>query len=105
MLLQYTRSVGKCFPHLSPELLRFVQETGSNAGSEYDDCLVQGEGEGQDKGQDLMDTGTVIPRRLWLWLLCRTGVASERRWSQLSASTLRRLAETVTGLVLKVDGK
>lgn len=46
-----------------------------------------------------------IPQRLWLYLLQRAGVASERRWGDLGRKGINKLTEVITNDIYIVKGK
>ena len=111
-----SRSVGKCFPHLSEDMLSFIKE-GMDSLDEsiiYDrdqqpllDKEESGstsrDGDSENSSGVTADTN-IISRRLWLYLLERLEVPPQMKWGEVSLSTISRMVELLSRAKYSVEG-
>jgi len=108
-----SRSVGKCFPHLSEEMLGCIRE-GMDSLDEsiiYDrdqQPLIdqeEGSSDGESENNPGVSDTNIISRRLWLYLLERLEIPSQTKWGEVSLSTISRMVEQLTRTKYSVEGK
>ena len=107
------RSVGKCFPHLSEDMLSLIREGMDN----LDESIIYDHGQqpmvDEDEGSDSdgdMNVGAtadanIISRRLWLYLLERLQISPQMKWGEVSQSTISRMVEQLTKAKYAVEGE
>ena len=114
-----SRSVGKCFPHLSEDMLSFIKE-GMDSLDEsiiydrdqqplFDKEEVDGSGSTSRDGDSENSSGVtadtnIISRRLWLYLLDRLEVSPQMKWGEVSLSTINRMVELLSRAKYSVEG-
>lgn len=106
-----SRSVGKCFPHLSGDMLSFIKE-GMDSPDEsiiYDrdqqPLLDKEEVDGDSENSSGVTADTnIISRRLWLYLLERLEVPPQMKWGEVSLSTISRMVELLSRAKYSVEG-
>ena len=107
-----SRSVGKCFPHLSEDMLSFIKE-GMDSPDEETIIYDRDQQPWMDKDDEedsqtssgvIVDTN-IISRRLWLYLLERLEVPPQTKWGEVSLSTISRMVEQLSRAKYSVQGR
>lgn len=99
------RLIGKGFPYMKRNMLPLLvgdDEEGLALGYYPEHRDVEEEGASENMAEDDIQ---VITRRLWMYLLQRANIDSEKKWSQVDVQDIDRIVKEVTSCELSTNGK